>query len=48
LEDRRRWEENVKTDLGEIGWGGMGWSDLAQDKDQWWALVNMVMSFQVP
>jgi hypothetical protein len=32
-------------DLGEIGWGGMDWIDLAQDKDQWRALVNTVMIF---
>jgi hypothetical protein len=41
---RRRWEDAIKMDLGEIGWGGMDWIDLAQDRDQWRALVNMVMS----
>jgi hypothetical protein len=45
---RRRWEDNIKMDLREIGWGGMGWIDLAQDKDQWRALVNMVMNLWVP
>jgi hypothetical protein len=35
-------------DLREIGWGGMDWIDLAQDRDQWRALVNMVMNPQVP
>jgi hypothetical protein len=35
-------------DLREIGWGGMGWIDLAQDRDQWRALVNMVMNLWVP
>jgi hypothetical protein len=31
-----------------LGWGGMDWIDLAQDRDQWWALVNTVMNLQVP
>jgi hypothetical protein len=35
-------------DLREIGWDGMYWIDLAQDRDQWWALVNTVMNLQVP
>jgi hypothetical protein len=35
-------------DLREIGWGGMDWTDLAQDTDQWRALVNMVMNPWVP
>jgi hypothetical protein len=35
-------------DLREVRWGGMDWSDLAQDRDQWKALVNMVMNLQVP
>jgi hypothetical protein len=32
---RRRWVDNIKMDLREIGWGGMGWINLAQDRDQW-------------
>jgi hypothetical protein len=40
---RRRWVDNIKTDLREIGWDGMDCSDLAQDRDQWRALVNTVM-----
>jgi hypothetical protein len=32
----------------EIGWGGMGWADLAQDRNQWRVLVNTVMNLQVP
>jgi hypothetical protein len=36
---------NIKTDLREIGWGAVDWIDLAQDRDQWRALVNMVMNF---
>jgi hypothetical protein len=39
--------DNIKMDLGEIGWGGMDWIDLAQDKKQWRALVNMVMNLVV-
>jgi hypothetical protein len=35
-------------DLREIGWSGMDWIDLAQDRDQWRALVNMVMNLRVP
>jgi hypothetical protein len=45
---RRRWVDNIKMDLGEIGWGGMDWIDLAQDRDKWRALVSMVMNLQVP
>jgi hypothetical protein len=37
-----------RMDLREIGWGGMDWIDLAQDRDQWRALVNTVMNLQVP
>jgi hypothetical protein len=40
--------DNIKTDLREIGWDGMDWIDLAQDRDQWRALVNMVMYLLVP
>jgi hypothetical protein len=43
---RRRWEDNIRMDLREIGWGGMDWIDLAQDRDQWRALVNTVMNLQ--
>jgi hypothetical protein len=39
---RRRWEDNIKMDLREIGRGGMDWINLAQDRDQWRALVNTV------
>jgi hypothetical protein len=41
---RRRWEDNIRMDLGEIGWGGMDWICLAQDRDQCRALVNTVMN----
>jgi hypothetical protein len=45
---RRRWEDNIKMHLREIGWSGMDWIDLTQDRDQWRTLVNMVMNIQVP
>jgi hypothetical protein len=40
---RRRWVDNIKMDLGEIGWDDVDWIDLTQDRDQWRALVNTVM-----
>jgi hypothetical protein len=45
---RCRWEDNIKMDLREIRWGGMDWIDLAQDRDQWRALVNMVTNLPAP
>jgi hypothetical protein len=42
-----RWEDNIKTDLQEVG-GGMDWIDLAGDRDRWWAVVNAVMNLRVP
>jgi hypothetical protein len=45
---RRRWVDNIKMNLREIGWHGMDWIDLAQDRDQWRALVNTVMNLRVP
>jgi hypothetical protein len=45
---RRRWVDNIKIVLREIGWGGMDWIDLAQDKNQWRALVNAVFNLRVP
>jgi hypothetical protein len=45
---RRRWVDNIKIDLKEIWWDGVDWIDLAQDRDQWRALVNTVMNFWVP
>jgi hypothetical protein len=44
---RRRWVDNMKIDLREIGWVGMDWIDLAQDRDRWRALVNTVMNLLV-
>jgi hypothetical protein len=43
-----RYEYNIKTDRREMRWGGMDWSDLAQDRDQWWALVKSVIHIWVP
>jgi hypothetical protein len=45
---RRRWVDNVRMDHREIGGGVMDWIDLAQDRDQWNALVNTVMNLRVP
>jgi hypothetical protein len=45
---RRRWENNIRMDLREMGWGGMDGIDLAQDRDQWKALVSTVMNLRVP
>jgi hypothetical protein len=42
---RLRWVDNIKLDLREIGWGGVDWIDVAQDRDKWKALVNMVGTF---
>jgi hypothetical protein len=45
---RRRWEDNIKMDLQEVGWGSMDWIDLAHDRDRWRAVVNAVMNFLIP
>jgi hypothetical protein len=45
---RRRWVDNNKIDLTEIGWDGVDWIELAQDRDQWRARVNTVMNLRVP
>jgi hypothetical protein len=45
---RGRWVDSIKIDLREIGWDGMDWIDLAEDSDQWRALVDMVMNLRVP
>jgi hypothetical protein len=45
---RCRWEDNLRMDLREIGWCGMDWIDLAQDMEQWRALVNTVLKLKMP
>jgi hypothetical protein len=45
---KTRWVENIKMDLREVGWAGMDWIDLAQDRDQRMALVNTLMNLRVP
>jgi hypothetical protein len=45
---RRRWKDNIKMDLGEIGFGDVEWINLAQDRDRWRAFVNTVMNLRVP
>ena len=45
---RRRWEHNNKMDVKEMGCEGMDWIELAQDRDRWWVLVNVVMNLWVP
>ena len=45
---RRRWEDNIKMDLQDVGYGGIDWIELALDKDRWRALVNAVMNLRVP
>jgi hypothetical protein len=44
---RRKWVDSIKIDLREIGWDGMDWIDLAQNRDQWRALVNTVIKLRV-
>jgi hypothetical protein len=44
---RRRWEDGIRMDLREIGWGAVDWIRLAQDRDRWRAVVNAVMNLRV-
>jgi len=44
---RRRWDDNIKMDLQEVGCGGMGWIELVQNRDRWRALVNAIMNLRV-
>jgi hypothetical protein len=45
---RRRWEDNIKMDLQEVGCGGIDWIQPAKDRDRWRALANAVMNLRVP
>jgi hypothetical protein len=45
---RRRWVDNIRIDLGEVGWGDVDWIGLAKDRNRWRALVNSVLNFRVP
>ena len=45
---RRRWADNIRMDLQEVGCGYMGWIGLAQDRDSWWTLASAVMNLRVP
>jgi hypothetical protein len=45
---RHRWQDNIKMDLGEIGWEVVGWFQMVQDRDQCQAFVNMVLNLEVP
>jgi hypothetical protein len=45
---KRRWEDNIRIDLQEVGCGGMEWIGLAQDRERWRGLVNVVMNLRVP
>jgi len=45
---RSRWVDYIRLELREIRWEGVDWMQLAQDSDQWWAVVNTVMNFRVP
>ena len=45
---RRRWEDNIRMDLREVGWRDMRWIDMAQDRDRWRALVSAAMNLRVP
>jgi hypothetical protein len=45
---RRRWVDNIKMGLRDIGWECVDWIDMAQDRDQWRALVNTVLNFRFP
>jgi hypothetical protein len=45
---RRRWEDNIKMDLQDVGWEVVDWIDTAHDRDRWRAFVNAVMNLRVP
>jgi hypothetical protein len=45
---RRRWVDNIKTDLRKIGWDGMNWIDLTKDRDRWRSFAGTIMNLRVP
>jgi hypothetical protein len=45
---RCRWVDNIRMNLGEVGWGDVDWIDLAQDRNRWRAVVNSVLNLRVP
>jgi hypothetical protein len=45
---RRRWVNNIRMDLGEVGWGDVNWIGLAKDMNRWKAFVNSVLNLRVP
>jgi hypothetical protein len=45
---RRRWVDDIRMDFGEVGWGGVDWIGVAQDRNRWRALVNSVLNLRVP
>ena len=45
---RRRWEDNIQTDLRDLGCVPGDWIDLTQDRDQWWAYTKAVMNLRIP
>jgi hypothetical protein len=45
---RRRWVDNIRMDIGEVGWGDVDWINLVKDRNRWRALVNSVLNLQVP
>jgi hypothetical protein len=45
---RRRWEDNINMNIQQVGWRGMDWIDLAEDRDRWRAVLNAVMNLRVP
>jgi hypothetical protein len=45
---RRRWKDNIKMSLQEVGCGIMDWINLAQDRDRWWTVLNSVMNLRIP
>jgi hypothetical protein len=45
---RRRWVDNIRTDLEEVGWGDVNWIGLGQDRNRWRALTNSVLNLRIP